>query len=118
MIIIRIFCNLSKTFRLTNKEMKTFGELKIGDIVYTRKLEDNLVKEEVVEYIDIKPECVLLGFKKDDLIPFNSNKTVDIKSSILYTYDKEYIMYDLKTLIQKLQEKIVVSQHLLEKYKM
>lgn len=95
--------------------MKTFGNLKIGDTIYSRKLEANLIEEQTVEDIQIINDSIIVKLK-DGNICFNCNKSVDTKSSILYCCDKKYCIQDLTSTIKMLREEIYMCQQQLQKY--
>ena len=95
--------------------MKTFGDCKIGDIIYSRKLEACLIEEQTIENIKIINDFIIVKLK-DENRAFNCNKSVDIKSSILYCCDKKCCIQDLTSTIKMLQENIYMCQQQLQKY--
>lgn len=45
--------------------MKTFGDLKVGDIVFSKALECNVIREQQIEHISFEKDVVNIRFVND-----------------------------------------------------
>ena len=82
---------------------KTFGELKVGNKIYYRKLENFIPEYLVVEEIAYENDCVLIKFSEESTYyTFNKHLTNDVINSVIYFSNKLDLIEDLNKNIVKL----------------
>lgn len=97
--------------------MKTFGDLKVGDIIFSKAKGEDMIMEHQIEEISFMKDLVSIKFSNQWFyISFHRDAKVHITSGVTYFANKNSIIPGLKEMIKDLKYELQTCEQLLREY--
>lgn len=96
--------------------MKTFDDLKVGDIVFSKAKDENVIAENQIGKMSFTDNRVGITFVNNTYVDLDRDAIAYIKYDITYFADKKAIPHGLKTMIKHLEHELQTCEQLLKQY--